>query len=94
MHYFSVLIELASGTSPFDGITSLIELKVTIDETTIEDLIPSSIYGRFRELLKFSFKKSPEQRLPAKVLLKSPWFRECGIESLNDAVTIMKSFVS
>ena len=88
-----VLIELAMGYSPFENLSSFIDLKVAIDEISVEDLIPLNISGHFRELLKFCLQKSPEKRIPAKYLLKSPWFQQCNINEVNDAANIMHIFI-
>lgn len=89
-----VLIECASGINPFEGITSIVELWMTIKETPVEDLIPKEITGSLRQLLVLCLKKRPEARPPARALLSSPLFKECGIRNLCDAVSIIRKHIA
>lgn len=88
-----VLIELVTGRFPFDSVSSIFDLKVAIDELSVEDLVPSSITGHFLELLKFCLQKNPDNRIPAKYFLRSPWFEQCGIYGITDAVRIFQKYL-
>ena len=87
-----VLLECAMGTFPFHDVTSPYELIETIEESTMEDLIPISIDEDVRELIASCLRKNAAERVPAERLLKSPWFAKEGICSVDDATEVMKSY--
>ena len=80
------------GTFPFHDVTSPYELIETIEESTMEDLIPISIDEDVRELIASCLRKTAAERVPAERLLKSPWFAKEGICSVEDATMVMKAY--
>lgn len=103
-----ILLECSTGVPPFDNVTSMVDLVVTVEEASVEDLLPSHINGGLRELLVGCLRQEPgtcivnevfavrvrlqtihanptptpppssfptAKRMPAKLLLQSPWFQ-------------------
>mmetsp|Transcript_7432 Transcript_7432/g.13363 ORF Transcript_7432/g.13363 Transcript_7432/m.13363 type:complete len:237 (-) Transcript_7432:369-1079(-) len=89
-----VLLECLTGQSPFFGISSVVELVLTIEEMAIEDFLPPFISQGFTEVLAGCLQSVPEKRIPAEILLQSPWFASHGIHGRAEAVSIMKEYLS
>ena len=87
-----VLLECAMGAFPFHDVTSPYELIETIEESTMEELIPISVNEDVRELIASCLRENAEERVPAETLLKSPWFAKEGISSVEDATMVMKAY--
>lgn len=87
-----VLLECAMGTFPFHDVASPYELIETIAESTMEELIPISVDEDARELIASCLRKNAAERIPADILLKSPWFAKEGISSVEDATMVMKAY--
>ena len=87
-----VLLECALGTFPFHEVTSPYELIETIEESTMEELIPISVDEDVRELIASCLRKNAAERVPAERLLKSPLFANEEIASVDDATAIMKVY--
>jgi len=87
-----VLLECALGTFPFHEVTSPYELIETIEESTMEELIPISLDEDVRELIASCLRNNAAERIPAERLLKSPWFAKEEIGSVDDATVIMKAY--
>mmetsp|Transcript_10222 Transcript_10222/g.22676 ORF Transcript_10222/g.22676 Transcript_10222/m.22676 type:complete len:378 (-) Transcript_10222:25-1158(-) len=83
------LIYCASGLSPFEGMTSPIEFVQTLEEETAEELTPAVITGKLRELVCACLHHQPEKRVPAKILLASPWFEAQSVRSVPEAVKVL-----
>lgn len=54
-----ILLEFVTGHSPWREVTSEIELLVTIEETDIRELIPSSAEDGLREMIQVSVHRNP-----------------------------------
>lgn len=81
-----VLRHLATGEKPWSSVSSMVDLIVTVEETSSDELIPSSIKDGFRDILASCLRLTPQKRMPASIMLQSPWFSEChGIASIKDA---------
>ena len=87
-----VLLECALGTFPFHEVTSPYERIETIEESTMEELIPISTDEDVRELIASCLRKNAAERVPAERLLKSPLFANEEIASVDDATVIMKAY--
>jgi len=87
-----VLLECALGTFPFHEVTSPYELIETIEESTMEELIPISVDEDVRELIASCLRKNAAERVPVERLLKSPLFANEEIASVDDAPVIMKAY--
>lgn len=77
-----VFVECLTGASPFGGLHSIVELFQTVEDKSTEDLVPDCAGdGRLREILVGCLRKLPERRIPAHIMLASPWFQEHGISN-------------
>lgn len=70
-----------------------VELVQTLEECSMGDFIPLTASEGLREILLGCFDHSPEKRIPASVLLSSPWFRSHEINEVDDAVALMKVYL-
>jgi len=83
-----VVLQLVTGQAPWDSVNSIVELLVTVEEMTTNQLIPKETESGLREILTSCLQLSPTKRMPAKLLLQSPWFySNHGIASPKDAST-------
>jgi serine/threonine protein kinase len=80
-----VLMECATGRYPFHEHANCIEVAQTILDADIPD-VPTHFSQNFRELLKRCLHRDAEQRLPAEVLLGSPWLAQHGATSTEAAI--------
>mmetsp|Transcript_2329 Transcript_2329/g.4973 ORF Transcript_2329/g.4973 Transcript_2329/m.4973 type:complete len:401 (+) Transcript_2329:60-1262(+) len=87
-----VLLECAIGTAPFHDTTSTIDLILTLEETPSEELIPTSMDDDVREMISSCLQIIPEERMPADVLLASPWLSKEGMTSPDVAALFMKRY--
>mmetsp|Transcript_28536 Transcript_28536/g.61327 ORF Transcript_28536/g.61327 Transcript_28536/m.61327 type:complete len:141 (-) Transcript_28536:239-661(-) len=88
-----VLLEIARGDSPFEDITSVIELVQTLDECKMSEFIPETTSHGLREILLGCLDHSPQNRMPATILLSSPWFQSHDISDVDDASKLMKTYL-
>lgn len=49
--------------------------------------------GGVGEVIRWSLQRLPERRMPAEILLKSPWFSRCGIKDVDSAQVVMKEYL-
>jgi serine/threonine protein kinase len=68
-----VVLDLA-GVTPWEDVTSMVDLVVTVEEACLEDLVPTRVEKGLREILIGCLRQEPARRIPADVLLESPWF--------------------
>lgn len=87
-----VLLECALGASPFPDTTSTIDLILTLEESPLEELIPTSMDIDVRELISSCLQKNPEERVPAEVLLACPWLSNEGITCSDEAALLMERY--
>lgn len=80
-----VLIECATGEYPFRDQKNCIEVAQTILDSDIPEL-PRRFSQPFRDLVSQCLQKDPERRLPAEVLLGSPWLIQNGATSTEAAI--------
>ena len=100
-----ILLECCSGHPPWNDVTSLVDLLVTVEETNVKELIPVPTEAGLEEMIVVSMQvnpgaydyvsyssatialslflmprllvlRCPAKRVPAKVLILSPWFHE------------------
>lgn len=84
------------GNSPFEHVSSIVELVQTLDDCiggTMSEYIPDETSEGLTEVLMGCLNHSPEKRMPAEVLIGSPWFEFNGIECVDDAVMGMKRYL-
>lgn len=89
-----MVLECATGASPFENISSMVELLLTLEETPVEQLVPRHLSDELRELLCGCLQQEPERRIPAHILIGSPWFEKFGIEDIESAVQVMHKYVN
>jgi len=89
-----VVWQSATGTFPFDDLTSVLDLIETIQEPgSIERLIARSTMSTdLCQIVQACMQITEGNRIPARLLLRSPWFETSCVRDLNDAVNIMKTF--
>jgi mitogen-activated protein kinase kinase 1 len=80
-----VLMECATGRYPIQDNTNCIEVAQTILDAEIPDL-PRSFSQPFRDLVRQCLQRNPNDRLPAEVLLGSPWLAQHGATTTEGAV--------
>mmetsp|Transcript_1315 Transcript_1315/g.2616 ORF Transcript_1315/g.2616 Transcript_1315/m.2616 type:complete len:345 (-) Transcript_1315:153-1187(-) len=86
-----VILECVTGKCLWGECKSIVSLLVTVEETSPEDMVPDSLSPKLKEMLHSCLYQEPGKRMPAKLLLKSPWFqKDHGISKLADAITISK----
>jgi serine/threonine protein kinase len=91
-----VLLELATGQVPFIHCTNQIDFCQLLEEIEIDDYMLRMCRGlspAFREVIQNCLKLNPSQRLPAAVLLSSPFFKQTGITSLEVAVSYLQDWL-
>ena len=89
-----VLLEIVrGGVSPFEDVTSVVELVQTLDECRMNDFIPKSTSNGLREILVGCFDHCPHKRIPASILLFSPWFQSHNIHDVKDASSLMMVYL-
>lgn len=95
-----IVLECITGTFCFADLDSVVELVVTL-----EDMIATSgvslmtgldheFSEPLRQLLEGFLQVRPEKRMPASVLMKSPWFEAEGIASLEHAKCVVQKYLS
>ncbi len=87
-----VLMECATGRYPFHDNNNCIEVAQTILDADIPEL-PRQFSQPFRDLIKQCLNKDPEKRLPAEVLLGSPWLIQHGATSNENAIRNVQRWV-
>lgn len=80
-----VLMECATGDNPLHGTNNCIEVAQTILDAEIPDL-PPRFSPEFRDVVRQCLQRDPSRRLPAEVLLGSPWLVNNGATSIERAV--------
>ena len=89
-----VLLEIMrGGVSPFEDVTSVVELVQTLDECRMNDFIPKSTSNGLREILVGCFDHCPHKRIPASILLFSPWFPSHNVHEVKDASSLMMVYL-
>ncbi len=89
-----VLLECATGKYPYSGINSMIEMAQTVTEAPSPTLPSDSAFStEFREFVAQCLDKKAENRVPADVLLGSPWLRSSGTSTNAKAVSICHEWV-
>mmetsp|Transcript_11821 Transcript_11821/g.11464 ORF Transcript_11821/g.11464 Transcript_11821/m.11464 type:complete len:343 (-) Transcript_11821:432-1460(-) len=79
-----VLMECATGEYPFKEHSNCIEMAQAILDADIPELY-GSFSPEFADFLKQCLNRDPDLRLPAEVLLGSPWLIQFGATSPEDA---------
>lgn len=87
-----VLMECATGAYPFHSHANCIEVAQTILDADIPEL-PRGFSQDFRDFLKCCLHKDPDQRLPAEVLLGSPWLLRHHATSTEAAIEIVHRWI-
>lgn len=83
-----VLHECATGVYPFNEQRNCIEVAQSIIDGDIPDLPskPARLFSsQFQDFLRQCMQKEPENRLPADILLQSPWLTQNGAVSPREA---------
>eukprot|EP00753_Platysulcus_tardus_P013257 PLAT3645.5.p2 GENE.PLAT3645.5~~PLAT3645.5.p2 ORF type:complete len:367 (+),score=180.45 PLAT3645.5:135-1235(+) len=88
-----VLLECATGVYPYEmGETSIemIQLVLEADEPTLD---PDEFSPEFCDFASQCLQKDPEDRLPADILLGSPWLEMHGAVSVEDSVANIAAWI-
>ena len=89
-----VLIECATGCYPYkERGVGQIEMVQNILEQAEPNVDPTCFSAEFREFLSHCMKKDAEQRLPADILLASPWLQNNGANDITNAVEIVRQWL-
>ena len=87
-----VMLECATGRYPFHEQVNCIEMAQTIlDSERIE--VPPCFSSLFQEFIAQCVHKAPGQRLPAEVLLGSPWLQYYGATSYEASVMRVRNWI-
>jgi serine/threonine protein kinase len=79
-----VLCHVISGEKPFRHVTSQVDLLMTLEENDLP--LHNVDDDGLKEILSSCLRLSPEMRMPARILLQSPWFSVThGIATIPDA---------
>jgi mitogen-activated protein kinase kinase 1 len=87
------LAECATGEYPYPEASSYIEMVQTILEAPAPSLDPRRYSPEFCQFISHCVKKSPRDRLPADILLGSPWLVKHGAISYEAAVKNVKAWI-
>ncbi|CAJ1937676.1 unnamed protein product [Cylindrotheca closterium] len=87
-----VILECITGKCRWGDCTSIVSLLMTVEEASPETMVPDSISStKLKEMLHSCLNQDPGKRIPAKLLLKSPWFqKDHDIATLSDAIKVSK----
>lgn len=88
-----VIMECATGRYPFQETLSCIDMAQTILEAQIPELPSRQFSKNFRDFLKQCLRQAPEERLPAEVLLGSPWLQEHNVSNVTIAIDVVKKWI-
>jgi mitogen-activated protein kinase kinase 1 len=88
-----VLIELATTRYPYSESRAHIEMVQTILDSP-EPNVDSSYTTEFREFLGHCLKKEASERLPADILLASPWLEQNGAINIDTATATVREWFS
>jgi mitogen-activated protein kinase kinase 3 len=92
------MLECATGCYPYQETGTYIEMVQTVLESPVPSLPPNTkdkvFSNELREFTASCVHKNPKQRVPADILLGSPWFRQRGATSLDVSVNHLKSWIS
>ena len=89
-----VVLECLTGKIPWDDCESIVSLVITVEETKTEDLIPPNVSKDLYDILVSSLQHQPEKRMPAGIMLMSPWFevRETKLSTnVDKTMTVQES---
>jgi mitogen-activated protein kinase kinase 1 len=90
-----VLIECATGFYPYkEKGVGQIEMVQNILETAEPNVDPALFSPEFCEFLSHCMKKNAEERLPADILLASPWLSNNGVTDIATSVQIVQKWLS
>lgn len=92
-----VLLECALGRYPYPEASTYIEAAESIVELpapTVPPELRSSFTPEFLQLLSSCLVKKAEERLPADILLGSPWFARHGIVDLESSIRGMHAWLA
>lgn len=90
-----VLVEAATSVYPFPECGTYIEMAEAIVEASMPALpADGSFSPDFTTFVGSCLRKFPEERVPADILLGSPWFLLHGIDSVEAAVDVVAAWLS
>lgn len=87
-----VLMECATGYYPFNEHANCIEVAQTILDAEIPELPPGFSF-QINDFLKQCLHRDPDRRLPAEVLLGSPWLTQNGATSTEASIDIINEWI-
>ncbi|GKZ00114.1 hypothetical protein MPSEU_000965500 [Mayamaea pseudoterrestris] len=70
------LVQCLTLEAPWEDCRSLVELLVTVEETSTKSIIPANAESGLAEMLSACLQQHPAKRIPASILMKSPWLLE------------------
>jgi serine/threonine protein kinase len=88
------ILELATGRYPYPMDSACIEMVQTILESDAPKPPAGHFSPEFEEFIGVCLNKDPKQRLPAEVLLQSPWLQRNGATSYGQSVANVASWIA
>ena len=88
-----VLIECATGQYPYPTRTACIDMVQTILELDPPTLPYNEFSEEFHDFLRQCLQKDPNRRLPAEILLGSPWIMMNGASSFDESVENVRVWI-
>ena len=88
------VLELAMGKYPYPINAACIEMVQTILESDAPKPPEGKFSTEFEEFIAVCLNKDPKQRVPAELLLQSPWFQNNGATSYQQSVANVASWIA
>jgi mitogen-activated protein kinase kinase 3 len=89
-----VLLEAALGRYPYIIGSTYLEMAETIVDSAEPTLPPGRFSADFCQFIGGCCRKNPDERLPADILLGSPWLSRNGIVDLASAAAVMQQWLA
>lgn len=89
-----VIAECATGRYPFPDCHSYIDMVQTLLDNPVADFQGVDVSAGLRECCNLCIRANPRDRIPADVLLGSPWLVQQGMTTLSAAQTHMHAWLS
>mmetsp|Transcript_9076 Transcript_9076/g.13335 ORF Transcript_9076/g.13335 Transcript_9076/m.13335 type:complete len:182 (+) Transcript_9076:3-548(+) len=97
---FGSIVELAIVLDDFNLINALqvLEKRQRMADPQIRTVVDWSkeVHGTqgIGEVLMWTLQRLPGKRIPAQILLESPWFDKCGLGSINSAQKAVREYLA
>ena len=88
-----VLVECATGAYPYPHCSGHIEMVQTVLESPVPSIDDDLFSPEFKEFVACCLKKNPRERVPAAMLLHSPWLKKFGAISVKASRRLVKPWL-